>query len=42
VGDKNRATQEYMSMNLKEMQMFCEKLFAEYTKENGKTAALKC
>jgi hypothetical protein len=29
---KNRAAHEYMSMNLKEMQILCKKLFAEYTK----------
>jgi hypothetical protein len=28
-----------MSVNLKEMQTFCEKVFAEYTKEKWQTAA---
>jgi transposase len=30
---KNRVAQECMSTNLKEIQMFCEKVFAEYIKE---------
>jgi hypothetical protein len=30
---KNRVAQECMSVNLKEMQMFCKKVFGEYTKE---------
>jgi hypothetical protein len=29
---KNRVAQECMSVNLKEMQTFCKKVFAEYTK----------
>jgi hypothetical protein len=30
---KNSLEQESMFTNLKEMQMFCEKVFAEYTEE---------
>jgi hypothetical protein len=30
---KNRIAQECVSTNFKEMQMFCEKVFDEYTKE---------
>jgi hypothetical protein len=30
---KNRVAQECMSTNLKVMEMFCKKVFAEYTKE---------
>jgi transposase-like protein len=34
LGDiKNRVAEECMSANVKEMQMFCEKVLAEYTKE---------
>jgi hypothetical protein len=28
-----------VSINLKEMRMFCEKVFAEYTEKDSKTAA---
>jgi hypothetical protein len=30
---KNRVPEECMSTGLKQMQMFCEKIFAKYTKE---------
>jgi hypothetical protein len=30
---KNRVAQECMSMNFKELQMICKKVFAEYSKE---------
>jgi hypothetical protein len=33
---KNRVAKECMSMNLKEIQMFCKKVLAEYTKEKWK------
>jgi hypothetical protein len=35
---QNRVAQKCMSTNLKEVQILCEQVFAEFTKKNGKYA----